>query len=320
MYGYEIFHEELMQSLINSVHNGTSSHAYIFEGDRGLAVMEAARLFAAALCCKNAEIAPCGACPSCVEAKADTNPDIVYINSGDKKSIGADVMRKTEEDAAIKPFAAARKVYVIEDGALLTEAAQNVFLKTLEEPPEYAAFIIVIQNAEVLLQTIRSRALLVHFPNVSDAAVRKYISEKYPDEAERLDFLVKYCAGIPLTADEVIADADFEVLRQSSLDKLALLLSDKKIRAFELQKFTEENKDNFKKILDFWISYLRDILLLQTSANESVINTDKTETLRAAARNVNPEKIVAVLDRLITAQKMAARYVNTKAITFWAAL
>lgn len=321
MYGYDIFHDDLMQNLIDTVRNGKNAHAYIFEGEKGLGIRSAARLFAAALTCKNQEIAPCTSCPSCIEAKADTNPDIIYVRPDkDKKSIGTDNMRRVEEDAAIKPFAASRKVYVFEDGSLLTEPAQNVFLKTLEEPPEYAAFIIVIDNAETLLQTIRSRSVIVHFPNVSEEAVRKYISEKYPEVHERLDFLVKYCAGVPLTADSIIEDAEFEPLRNASLEKLPSLLSDNAIKAFEIQKFTDENKDSFVKILDFWLSFLRDILLLQTGVYEEIINVDKRDTLRRASARVNPEKIVEIMDRLITAQKMAARYVNTKAVSFWLAL
>lgn len=321
MYGYDIFHDDLMQSLINTVREGKNSHAYIFEGAKGLDILTAARLFAMALTCKNTEIAPCTSCPSCIEAKADTNPDIVYVRPDkDKKSIGTDNMRKVEEDAAIKPFAATRKVYIIEDGALLTEPAQNVFLKTLEEPPEYAMFIIVIENADALLQTIRSRAVRVHFPNVNDETVRKYISGKYPEVQERLDFLVKYCAGVPLTADSVIEDEEFETLRNAALEKLPALLSDKEIRAFEIQKFADENKDSFVKIVDFWLSFLRDILLLQTGARESLINIDKGEQLRKAAAKINPEKIVTVMDRLVTAQKMTARYVNTKAVSLWLAL
>ena len=321
MYGYEIFHEDLMQKLIASVRNGTCSHAYIFEGAADLGVYAAARLFAATLTCQHKESAPCTACPSCIEAKALTNPDIVYPKpEPDRKTIGTGVMRKLEEDAAIKPFAAARKVYVFEDSSLLTEAAQNVFLKTLEEPPEYAAFIIVTDNAETLLETIRSRSVIVHFPNVSDDEVRKYIQTKYPEVEERLDFLVKYCSGMPLAADKILADENFMPLRNASLEKLAYLLSAKDIHAFDLQKFTEEYKDSFKQILDFWLSFLRDILLIQTGARDNLINVDKKETLLRAARGTDPEKVAGMLSRVTTAHKMAARYVNTKAVTYWMAL
>ena len=320
MYGYETFHEELMQNLINSVHVGSCSHAYIFEGKTGLGIRDAARLFAAALTCPNGEISPCGTCPSCKEAKADTNPDIVYVNTGDKQSIGASEMRALEEDVAIKPFAASRKVYIIEDGAKLTEAAQNVFLKTFEEPPEYAVFIIIIENSSLLLETVLSRFTLVHFPSVSDAKVESYIKNKYPDETERLPFLVKYCAGIPYEADKIIENGDFETLRQSSLEKLSAIFSKDRRSAFTISKFAEEHKDNFADILDFWLSFSRDIILLQTGADAQIINIDKKDELRRLSSLINPEKTVKVCEKIVTSQKMLTRYVNIKATAMWLAL
>ncbi|MBQ8301856.1 MAG: hypothetical protein IJX57_07850 [Clostridia bacterium] len=320
MYGYDVFHEELMKNLIESVHIGVSSHAYIFEGKSGLGKMQCARLFAAALTCTDSTIAPCGACHNCIEAKADTNPDIVYVRpKKDKKSIGADDMRELEEDVIIKPFNAKRKVYIIEDGLLLTEAAQNVFLKTFEEPPEYAVFIILIDDAENLLQTIRSRFTLIHFPNVSDSQVESYIRNKYPDE-ERVDFLVKYCAGIPGTADIVINDEEFDALRNGALEKLFLMFSSDKRSAFVIEKYFEENKENAVKILEFWLSFLRDVLLMQTGASTEIINIDKREHLRKIASKINPEMIVKLSEKVVTSEKMIARYVNTKAMAMWLAL
>lgn len=321
MYGYDIFHEDLMNGLINAVRGGVNAHAYIFEGDRGLNVENAARLFAAALTCANTEIAPCGSCPSCVEAKAGTNPDIIFPKPDrDRKTIGAKNMRALEADVSTKPFAAKRKVYVFTDASIITEEAQNAFLKTLEEPPEYAAFIIVTENADLLLETIRSRCVIVHFPAVSENEVRKYISRKYPEETDRLDFLAKYCAGIPKRADDIIADESFETLRKSALDRLPMLLARRGTDIFELQSYVEENKDDFARILDFWMSFLRDVLLLQTDAAGGIINVDKRDTLRRICAACDPKKTVSVLDALATAQKMTARYVSPKAVTYWLAL
>lgn len=320
MYGYDVFHEELMKNLIESVHTGVCSHAYIFEGKSGLGKRQCARLFAAALTCTDSAIAPCGACHNCIEAKADTNPDIVYVRpKKDKKSIGADDMRELEEDVIIKPFNSKRKVYIIEDGLLLTEAAQNVFLKTFEEPPEYAVFIILIDDAENLLQTIRSRFTLIHFPNVSDSQVENYIRNKYPDE-ERVDFLVKYCGGVPGVADIVINDEGFDSLRNDALEKLFLMFSSDKRNAFLIEKYFEENKDNAVKILEFWLSFLRDVLLMQTGASTEIINIDKREELRKIASKINPECIVRLAEKVVTSEKMLARYVNIKAMAMWLVL
>lgn len=321
MYGYEVFHEELMKNLIESVHSGLSSHAYIFEGEKGLMTLEAARLFAAALTCPNTSISPCGSCQTCTLTKADTNPDIIYVRpQKDKKSIGADDMRTLSDDVAIKPFNSVRKVYIIEDGSLLTESAQNTFLKTFEEPPEYAVFIILIDNSVTLLQTILSRFTLIHFPAVSEERIGRYISEKYPNESERLSFLVKYCGGVPGTADAVINDTEFEGLREAAVEKLFSLASKDTREAFVIQKFLDENKENVGQILEFWLSFVRDAALLQLGAQDKILNIDKKDRLRDFSSRIDTDLIMILCDRLITAQKMLKRYVNVKGLSLWLAL
>lgn len=321
MYGYEVFHEELMKNLIESVHGGKSSHAYIFEGEKGLGTLEAARLFAAALTCSNTSISPCGTCQTCIESKADTNPDIIYVRpQKDKKSIGADDMRALSDDVAIKPFNSERKVYIIEDGALLTEPAQNTFLKTFEEPPEYAVFIMLIENLSTLLDTVLSRFTLVHFPVLSEERIKKYITEKYPEEKERLPFLLKYCSGIPETVDAVINDSEFESLRDISLEKIFALASRDKRDAFAIQKFLEEKKENVNQILDFWLSFVRDTVLIQLGAQDKIMNVDKKDILKDFSSKTNPEIVLMLYDRLVIAQKMIKRYVNIKGLSLWLSL
>lgn len=321
MYGYEVFHEELIKNLIESVHDGKSSHAYIFEGEKGLGTLEAARLFAAALTCSNTSISPCGTCQTCIESKADTNPDIIYVRpQKDKKSIGADDMRALSDDVAIKPFNSERKIYIIEDGALLTEPAQNTFLKTFEEPPEYAVFIMLIENLSTLLDTVLSRFTLVHFPVLSEERIKKYITEKYPEEKERLPFLLKYCSGIPETVDAVINDSEFESLRDISLEKIFALASRDKRDAFAIQKFLEEKKENINQILDFWLSFVRDTVLIQLSARDKIMNVDKKDILKDFSSKTNPEIVLMLYDRLVTAQKMIKRYVNIRGLSLWLSL
>lgn len=321
MYGYETFHEELMKNLIESVHQGRSSHAYIFEGEKGLGKLNSARLFAASLTCSNTDISPCGTCSSCVEAKANSNPDIIYVRpKKDKKTIGADDMRELEEDVAIKPFDSKHKVYIFEDGAQLTPAAQNVFLKTFEEPPEYAVFIIVIENLTLLLPTILSRFTSIHFPPVSNEMIERHIRNNYPEIDDRLPFLIKFSGGIPGTADKIIKDEEFEPLRMASLENLFTLCSSNKIAAFKIQKFLEENKEKAESILNFWLLFLRDVILIQTDAPEMIINVDKKEHLRKLASRINPEYAVKMTNKLVKSENMLGRYVSLKAISMWLAL
>lgn len=321
MYGYTTFHDELIKKLIKSVHNGTSSHAYIFEGEKGLFKHEAAQLFAAALTCQNTSVSPCGTCPACIQAKSKTNPDIIYIEkSNDKKTIGVEPIRTLNDDVAIRPFYSQKKVYIINEGDILTPEAQNAFLKTLEEPPEYAVFIIIVENSSALLQTVLSRASLIHFTPVSDKLIEQYINEKYPEHTSQIEFLTRYCEGIPGVADDVIADESFEALRTESINKLPVLLSKNKLSAYAIQKFIDENKDNAEKIFDFWISYLRDVTVIQCSAPDRIINIDKNDKLRILAEKYEPTQIVNAVKEILNSKKMLKRYVNLKALSLMTAL
>lgn len=317
MYGYETFHEKLMLDLINAVRTQQSRHAYIFKGEEGLAVYSSARLFAAALTCKS-DSPPCGTCHICHLSEANTNPDIITVESS-KKSIGVDEIREITSDAYIKPFDSKKKVYIIRNADIMTPSAQNAFLKTLEEPPEFAVFILLANDEENLLQTVRSRCITVRFSRVSDSIVRQYIEKKYP-ECDNKDFLVKYASGVPMSIDSVVGDKSFTQLRNDSFDMLARVMSQRKLDAYDAADFLEKNKDNAGLVLELWINFVRDIILIQHDCEKLVVNTDFMARLTRASNSIDEAKAVHSQELLIKAVKMQKRYVNTRALALWLAL
>ena len=138
---------------------GALSHALIFSGAGDRAA--AARYTAAALECEAPGGRPCLACASCRKVLADIHPDVVFVRDPEHKEIAVEVIRAMRADAYIRPNEGARKVYIFEDGALLSDRDQNVLLKLVEEGPPYAAFLFCAENSAVLLQTIRSRCVEV---------------------------------------------------------------------------------------------------------------------------------------------------------------
>lgn len=310
MYRYETFHDELMLELINNVHDGLLNQAYIFEGPEGINILESAKLFAAALTCKNKSIAPCGTCAVCNLSYAGTNPDISFIGTGDKKSIGVDRIRELSKDVYIRPFESENKVYIIEDGAALTAEAQNAMLKILEEPPEYAFFIIITPSSALLLPTVISRCSCVRFTPLDENKMRRYITGKYPDTTENIDFLVRFSQGIPRRADDIINDPDFEPLRQEAFNMLTPLLSKHKISAYTVTEFLENHKERSELIFDLWQSFLRDIMLIQNNAQSFIVNADLNDKLSNLAVKLPDICCIIALERLVSAKMMLKRYVN----------
>ncbi len=314
MYGYKIFHEQILKNLLSTVRNGTAAHAYIFEGASGLFLSDAAKLFAMALTCQTPSAAPCCSCHACIESTAGTNPDIIFVKpESGKKTFGVSVIRQVNDDTCVKPFHSPKKVYIIENGDILTAEAQNALLKTLEEPPEYTVFIIITSNKSFMLETVLSRSEIIYFPPVSDKLILRYIDESFPD-TENPDLAVALAQGIPGEIDKMAEDENFYALRSASADILPSLLTKNMLKAFSVKNFLTENKDDADKIFDTWILLLRDILVLQAGAFDHVINHDKLPLLRDLSNKLDQKVIASAIDEIFKAKAMLARNVSLKSV------
>lgn len=320
MYGYRIFHDKLMSNLTETVRLGNNANTYIFEGDKGLNVSECAKLFAQTLVCTDSSDAPCGKCPACIEAASGSHPDIVYVKPDkDKATIGVAPIRAMISECLIKPFYNRHKVFIVENGDILTPQAQNTFLKIIEEPPDYAVFIIVCTNRDILLQTVRSRAVTLTFGPVDDDTVRRYIEKNHPDEA-RLDFLVKFCAGIPTYADEIIGNEEFETLREEVLNLIPRMLSKNKAHAYDVAAYFEEHKNVAAQICDIILMYLRDAVVYAMGAVKSIVNSDKLDKIHLLAQKYPTARLTFAADQVVQAKKMLDRYVKVSAVALRTAL
>ncbi len=134
------------------------SHAYIISGHAGNRRETLTLRIASAMVCKSDYDKPCGVCPHCEKAAKNIHPDIITVDrEQDSREIYIDQMRAVRADAAILPNEAEKKVYIIKNADTMNTKAQNAMLKTLEEPPSHAAFILIVENAGALLPTVRSR-------------------------------------------------------------------------------------------------------------------------------------------------------------------
>ena len=131
-------------------------HALLFTGGDGPAAAEFA---AAAMECTAEQGRPCGVCHACRKVLSGIHPDVITVQDPEHKLLSAETVRNVRSDAYIRPNEGERKVYVFPDCALLTEADQNILLKTVEEGPPSAAFLFCAGSAAAVLPTLRSRCV-----------------------------------------------------------------------------------------------------------------------------------------------------------------
>lgn len=177
-----VANNELRVRICEDILSGNFLHAYIIEGLDGSGKHTIAKYIAASLACEckgdSSAPLPCKTCPSCKKILSGLSPDVITVGSDGKASLGVDKIRFLKEDVHIIPNELDDKVYIIEDADKMTTQAQNALLLTLEEPPAYARFILLCENSELLLDTIKSRAPILRTEPIPTDMIDEYISKK----------------------------------------------------------------------------------------------------------------------------------------------
>lgn len=158
---------------------GRLSHCYLITGPEGSGKHTLARILAAAMQCTHPTRRPCGVCPACRKVMADQHPDMIAVRDTEHKQLAVDVVRAARADVFIRPNEGRRKIYRFDQP--MGPAAQNALLKILEEPPDYAAFLLLYPSADQLLATIRSRCAELALSPVSGAQALEFLRAQFPD-------------------------------------------------------------------------------------------------------------------------------------------
>ncbi|MBI2042365.1 MAG: DNA polymerase III subunit gamma/tau [Candidatus Nealsonbacteria bacterium] len=157
-FGEVVGQNHVVQTLTNAVSSGLISHAYLFAGPRGSGKTTIARLLAKSLNCESREegqFEPCGKCSSCLEISANRAMDLIEIDAASNR--GVDDIRELREGARFAPAKSKYKIFIIDESHQLSKDAANALLKTLEEPPSHAVFILATTELHKMLPTIISR-------------------------------------------------------------------------------------------------------------------------------------------------------------------
>jgi DNA polymerase-3 subunit gamma/tau len=192
--------DHVKTTLINAIKGGNVSHAYLFTGPRGTGKTSTARLVAKALTCTNLldGFEPCGECDFCSDISEGRLIDLIEIDAASNR--GIDEVRDLKEKINFAPTRAKVKIYIVDEVHMMTKEAFNALLKTLEEPPNHAYFILATTEVHKIPETIISRCQRFDFKRISIRALMtrlSFIAQKEEIEAEdgALEVISKYVDG-----------------------------------------------------------------------------------------------------------------------------
>lgn len=172
------------------------SHAWLISGPAGSGRRTLATLLAQAFVCQAPGERPCGQCPPCRKVIKGIHPDVSPVFGQEGKSVTVEQVRALRAGAHIRPNEGRRRVYLL-DLHRMNAAGQNAMLKVLEEGPAYAVFLLLCENENAVLETIRSRCQRLSLSPVSPAQAEEYLRKRFPGEAsDRLRRAALDCQGL----------------------------------------------------------------------------------------------------------------------------
>lgn len=313
--------EKLKKVLSSAKSSNRVLNSYIIEGESGSGKMLIAKCFAKYIQCNEEKI--CNECNHCISFDSDNNPDVIYIKKSDKKAtIGVDEIRENVvNDVAIKPFSSKYKIYIIKDADKMTVAAQNAFLKTLEEPPEYAVFILLAENIGNFLVTIVSRCTIFKTERLSDEIIAEYLVNNNICDKEQAEITSRYCDGSIGTAIDILNDAEFNLLRDKTFEIFAKVYESSLYDVYKNISFLDENRKNINKILNIAILFYRDALIYKIEKDyKLIINKDKISQIKKVAQNIGIKKLTENVASIVNAEKRIkgnANFLQTMEVMFF---
>jgi DNA polymerase-3 subunit gamma/tau len=307
------------RTLRNAVEQNRLAHAYLFVGPRGTGKTSTARILAKALnCIHGPTVTPCGICDSCREIAAGNSLDVLEIDGASNN--GVEQVRELRDNVRYAPTKGKFKIYIIDEVHMLSSAAFNALLKTLEEPPAHVKFIFATTEPQKVLPTILSRCqrfdlhripanlIAQHLQYIAGEekitldpaaahAIAKGAEGGLRDAESMLDQLVAFCGDriaepdvlnvFGFTSEQTVAQFTGKILEGDTPGALELLHAE-----------GESGKDMMKLMSDL-ISYLRDLLVgkVKPEALAEDLNPDLQKSLETQAGMIETDRLLELIDQ-----------------------
>ena len=312
------------RTLKNAVAQNRLAHAYLFVGPRGIGKTSSARILAKSLnCVKGPTVTPCGECDNCREIAAGNSLDVIEIDGASNNSV--EDVRQLRENVRYVPAKGRYKIYLIDEVHMLSAAAFNALLKTLEEPPEHVKFIFATTEPQKVLPTILSRCQRFDLHRIPANLIAQHLQfiagkEKITlepaaahaiargaegglrDAESMLDQLVAFC-GAKISENDVLNVFGF-TSEQTVVDLTGRILRGETPEAIDLLHQQSEAGKDMMRLMSDLIAYLRDLLVFKVKpdALKEDVDPNVQKSLAAHAESIATDRLLGLIDQFAAAE------------------
>lgn len=317
-------HTRAVSLLQRSLEQGALAHAYLLVGPAHVGKMALALNLAQALNCESAA-PPCGECVPCQKIASGKHADVQIIglaqNTDSDKTkpraeISIDQIRQMQHSASLPPFEGEYKIYIIDEAGQLSTEAANCLLKTLEEPVGKVIFILLATDDRLLPATVISRCQRLELPPLTAGEVEAALGSRWGIEPPKAKLLARLCRGCLGWALSAAADAGLLEQRAEKIDRLIDVANADYAERFDyaaqLAVQFGQKRALVYEVLDLWLNWWRDLLLVKTNCHEAIVNVDRLTTLIEMARSYSLAQIRAVIGGLQAAAKQLRLNANPR--------
>jgi DNA polymerase-3 subunit gamma/tau len=308
-----VYQDFVVDTLKNAIELGKVAHSYLFTGPRGVGKTSLARILSKAVNCLNPNgLNPCNECDNCKEITNGTSMDVVEIDGASNR--GIDEIRQLRENVKFVSVKCKYKVYIIDEVHMLTDAAFNALLKTLEEPPSFVIFILATTDAHKVPATILSRCQKFDFKKIPHDFMYQYLQtilekEGIVYEKDAINIVIRNSEGCMRDAlsliDQIVAFGGNKITYKDTLFLLGM--SDRKLIESLFENVIEENPDkvyeiiaeidskgvNFQFVLKTLIEIIRTLLFALSKGGkfENSLTDDEKRFYSALLPKVTEQKL-----------------------------
>jgi len=317
--------EHITTTLKNAIKNHQLAHAFLFCGPRGVGKTTCARILAKTINCENLQPdgEACDKCPSCVSFNNGASLNIHELDAASNNSV--DDIRALVEQVRFAPQAGKYKVYIVDEVHMLSASAFNAFLKTLEEPPSYAIFILATTEKHKIIPTILSRCQIFDFKRITNNDTVHHLEdivqkEHIQAEKSALQVIAQKSEGCMRDAlsilDKIVSFTDGKLTYQNTIDNLNILDEDYYFKLLEalLQQdlatamllYDEINRKGFEgdMVLNGFAEFMRNLLVCQNPKAAPLLDVIEGVQKKYVeeAKKVSPSFLVSALNILNEAE------------------